>query len=201
MNETLTTKNHPIIEQKELELIEKAKAGDKIALAQLVSKYEKTVYSFAFKICRNKDKAEHTMQETFLNVIKSLYQFDGKSKFSTWLYRIVVNHCLMMARSDAHKDKFYSIDDDELSFEEPEVKHWADIPEERVLNDELKQLMDEAISKLPPDYKIVFLLRDVEGLSTQETADTLGLTVPAVKSRLHRARLFLRNELKPYFER
>lgn len=201
MNETLTTKNHPIIEQKELELIEKAKAGDKIALAQLVSKYEKTVYSFAFKICRNKDKAEHTMQETFLSVIKSLYQFDGKSKFSTWLYRIVVNHCLMMARSDAHKDKLYSIDDDELSFEEPEVKHWADIPEERVLNDELKQLMDEAISKLPPDYKIVFLLRDVEGLSTQETADTLGLTVPAVKSRLHRARLFLRNELKPYFER
>lgn len=201
MNETLTTKNHPIIEQKELELIEKAKAGDKIALAQLVSKYEKTVYSFAFKICRNKDKAEHTMQETFLSVIKSLYQFDGKSKFSTWLYRIVVNHCLMMARSDPHKDKFYSTDDDELSFEEPEVKHWADIPEERVLNDELKQLMDEAISKLPPDYKIVFLLRDVEGLSTQETADTLGLTVPAVKSRLHRARLFLRNELKPYFER
>jgi len=85
--------------------------------------------------------------------------------------------------------------------EEPEVKHWSDLPEDKLLNDELKKLMDEAIQKLPPDYKIVFMLRDVEGLSTQETAETLGITVPAVKSRLHRARLFLRNELKSYFEK
>jgi len=190
-----------MIEQKELELIERANAGDKKALAELVTKYEKTIFSFAFKICRNREKAENTMQETFMSVLKSLHQFDGKSKFSTWLYRIVVNHCLMMARSEVHKDKFHSIDEEEFDFEEPEVKHWSDLPEDKLLNDELKKLMDEAIEKLPPDYRIVFMLRDVEGLSTQETAETLGLSVPAVKSRLHRARLFLRNELKPYFEK
>jgi len=190
-----------MIEQKELELIERAKASDKKALAELVTKYEKTIFSFAFKICRNREKAENTMQETFMSVLKSLHQFDGKSKFSTWLYRIVVNHCLMMARSEMHKDKFHSIDEEEFDFEEPEVKHWSDLPENKLLNDELKKLMDEAIEKLPPDYRIVFMLRDVEGLSTQETAETLGLSVPAVKSRLHRARLFLRNELKPYFEK
>ena len=190
-----------MIEQKELELIERAKDSDKKALAELVTKYEKTIFSFAFKICRNREKAENTMQETFMSVLKSLHQFDGKSKFSTWLYRIVVNHCLMMARSEVHKDKFHSIDEEEFDFEEPEVKHWSDLPEDKLLNDELKKLMDEAIEKLPPDYRIVFMLRDVEGLSTQETAETLGLSVPAVKSRLHRARLFLRNELKPYFEK
>lgn len=189
-----------MIETKELEIIEKAKAGDHFALTELITKYERTVFSFAFKICRNRDKAENTMQETFLSVIRSLHQFDGKSKFSTWLYRIVVNHCLMMARSESQRDKFHSIDEEEFNFEEPEVKHWADLPEDKLLNDELKQLMDNAIQKLPADYRIVFTLRDIEGLSTQETAETLGITVPAVKSRLHRARLFLRNELKPYFE-
>lgn len=190
-----------MIEAKEIELIEQAKSGNKSALAELVSKYEKTVFSFAFKICRNRDKAEHTMQETFMSVLKNLHQFDGKSKFSTWLYRIVVNHCLMLARSEVHKDKFYSINEDEFNFEEPEVKHWSDLPEDKLLNEELKEIMDNAIQKLPPDYRVVFMLRDVEGLSTQETADTLGITVPAVKSRLHRARLFLRNELKAYFEK
>ncbi len=190
-----------MIETKEFDLIERAKSGDKSALAELVSKYEKTVFSFAFKICRNRDKAEHTMQETFMSVLKNLHQFDGKSKFSTWLYRIVVNHCLMLARSEVHKDKFYSINEEEFNFEEPEVKHWSDLPEDKLLNEELKELMDNAIQKLPPDYRVVFMLRDVEGLSTQETADTLGITVPAVKSRLHRARLFLRNELKAYFEK
>ncbi|MCX8009566.1 MAG: sigma-70 family RNA polymerase sigma factor [Ignavibacteria bacterium] len=189
-----------MIEPKEFEIIEKAKKGDRSALEELVRKYERTVYSFAFKICRDKDKAENTMQETFLSVVKSLNQFDGNSKFSTWLYRIVVNHCLMMARSSVHVQGIHSLDDEELAFDEPEVKHWTDKPEDVLLNDELKSLMDKAISKLSAEYRIVFLLRDVEGLSTEETAKSLGLSVPAVKSRLHRARLFLRNELKNYFE-
>jgi len=198
--ETFHLIKHQMIGTKEFELIEKAKAGDRLALTELITKYEKTVFSFAFKICRNRDKAENTMQETFMSVLRSLHQFDGKSKFSTWLYRIVVNHCLMMARSEGQKDRFYSIDEEEFNFDEPVVKHWADLPEDRVLSSELRQLLDNAIQKLPPDYRIVFVLRDIEGLSTQETADTLGLSAPAVKSRLHRARLFLRNELRPYFE-
>ncbi len=190
-----------MIEAKDLELIERAKTGDKKSLSNLVAKYEKTVFSFAFKVCRNRDKAENTMQETFISVIKSLHQFDGNSKFSTWLYRIVVNHCLMLARSESRHSQFQSFDDDEISIEEPGVEHWTDLPAEKVLNDELKTLMEEAIQKLGPEYRMVFLLRDVEGLSTQETADTLSLSVPAVKSRLHRARFFLRNELRSYFEK
>jgi RNA polymerase sigma-70 factor (ECF subfamily) len=190
-----------MIEAKELELIDRAKAGDNKSLSDLVTKYEKTVFSFAFKVCRNRDKAENTMQETFLSMIKFLHQFDGNSKFSTWLYRIVVNHCLMLARSESRHSQFHSFDDDEISIEEPAVEHWTDLPAEQVLNDELKTLMDKAIQKLGPEYRMVFLLRDVEGLSTQETADTLDLSAPAVKSRLHRARFFLRNELKSYFEK
>ncbi|MBM4176235.1 MAG: sigma-70 family RNA polymerase sigma factor [Ignavibacteria bacterium] len=190
-----------MIEAKELELIEKAKSGDKKSLSDLVTKYEKTVFSFAFKVCRNRDKAENTMQETFISVIKSLHQFDGNSKFSTWLYRIVVNHCLMLARSESRHSQFHSFDDDDTSIEEPAVEHWTDLPAEKVLNDELKTLMDNAIQKLGPEYRMVFLLRDVEGLSTQETADTLALSISAVKSRLHRARFFLRNELRTYFEK
>lgn len=190
-----------MIETKELELIDKAKSGDRKALSDLVSKYEKTVFSFAFKVCRDKYKAENTMQETFMSVIKSLHQFDGNSKFSTWLYRIVVNHCLMMARSSSKTELIQSIDDEEFEINEPMVTHWTDMPMDKLLNDELKKIMDEAIQKLGAEYRMVFLLRDVEGLSTQETAQTLGLSVPAVKSRLHRARFFLRNELKHYFEK
>ncbi len=178
----------------ETELIEKAKAGDKHALAILVKNYEQTVFNFAFKICRNRDKAEHTMQETFLSMIKHIDQFDSKSKLSTWLYTIVSNHCLMMARS-AKKDMFASIDDEEALIDESSTTDWSVSPERVTENNELKEMLDDAIQKLPADYRIVFLLRDVEGLSTEETGKITNLTVPAVKSRLHRARAFLRNEI------
>ena len=148
----------------ESKLVELAKSGDRQALAQLVKNNEQTVYNFSFKICRDRDKAEHIMQETFYSMIKSLHQFDGNSKISTWLYRIVSNHCLMLARKDKTRT-FVSID------------------------------------KLSPEYRIVFLLRDVEGLSTEETAELTELSVPAVKSRLHRARAFLRKELNEAFSR
>ena len=95
----------------ESELVELAKAGDRKALAQLVKDNEQTVYNFSFKICRDRDKAEHIMQETFYSMIKSLHQFDGNSKLSTWLYRIVSNHCLMLARKEKNRT-FVSIDND-----------------------------------------------------------------------------------------
>jgi RNA polymerase sigma factor, sigma-70 family len=179
----------------EEEIIEKAKTGDKTALTQLVKQYERTVYNFAFKICRDKDKAENTMQDTFLSMIKSLHQFDGKAKLSTWLYRIVSNHCLMEMRK--RKLEFFDLDssnEDDLINE----KYFADfekIPDKSIENDELKKALDDAIQKLAPEYRLVFLLRDVEELSTEETAKIIDLTVPAVKSRLHRARAFLRNEI------
>lgn len=175
-------------------LIDRAQDGSRQALAELVKKYEQTVYNFAFKVCRNKDKAEHAMQETFMSMVKSISQFSGKSKLSTWLYTIVSNHCLMQARSD--KSKFHdSLDDEETYVDEGSIVEWKVTPEKVAENNELKAILDEAIQKLPQDYKIVFLLRDIEGLSTDETAKIVKLSIPAVKSRLHRARAFLRNEL------
>lgn len=175
-------------------IIEKAKAGDKAALTELVKKYEQTVYNFAFKICRDRDKAENTMQDAFLSMVKSLNQFDGKSKLSTWLYRIVSNHCLMEYR----KRKLDYIDPETNDDDQLNDKYFADtsqIPDREVENAELKKVLDEAIQKLSPEYRLVFLLRDVEEQSTEETARILELSVPAVKSRLHRARAFLRNEI------
>jgi RNA polymerase sigma-70 factor (ECF subfamily) len=184
----------------ESKLVELAKSGDRQALAQLVKNNEQTVYNFSFKICRNRDKAEHIMQETFFSMIKSLHQFDGNSKISTWLYRIVSNHCLMLARKDKSKT-FVSIDNDDELYEDKYTADWSNIPNQNIENTELRKILDESIDKLSPEYRIVFLLRDVEGLSTEETVELTELTVPAVKSRLHRARAFLRKELNEAFSR
>lgn len=178
----------------EINLIEKAKGGDRKALAELVKKYEQTVYNFSFKICRDPDKAENIMQETFLSMVRSLHQFDGSSKLSTWIYRIVANHCLMAARKQRHKS-FVSIDDENSLYDESEIADWNTAPFKSTENRELREILDKAIQKLAPDYRIVFLLRDVEGLSTEETAKASQLTIAAVKSRLHRARAFLRKEI------
>jgi len=183
----------------EAEIIKLAQEGDRIALAQIVKKYEQTIYNFAFKICRDKNKAEHIMQETFYSMVKSLHQFDGNSKLSTWLYRIVSNHCLMLARKIKSRP-FVSLDDYEGLFEDKYAADWSTLPYKSTENDELKSILDDAIKKLSPDYRMIFLLRDVEGLSTEETARATELSIPAVKSRLHRARAFLRNELNKSFQ-
>ncbi len=183
----------------EEKLIKDAQSGDRKALAELVRRYEQTVYNFSFKICRNREKAENTMQETFLSMVKNISQFSGKSKLSTWLYTIVSNHCLMLARSN--KSKYYaSLDDEESLIDESNIAEWKVTPDNVAENNELKAILDEAIDKLPFDYRVVFLLRDVEGLSTKETGKITKLSVPAVKSRLHRARAFLRNELDRVFQ-
>lgn len=175
-------------------IIQQAQRGDRKALTELVKMYEQTIYNFSFKICRHKDRAEHTMQETFLSMVKNIKQFSGDSKLSTWLYRVVSNHCLMLARSEG-KFNYESIENDDALIDEKNVADWKVNPEKIAENNELKEILDEAIQKLPAEYRIVFTLRDVEGLSTEETAKIVDLTIPAAKSRLHRARAFLRNEL------
>ena len=184
----------------ETELIAQAQAGDRQALAKLVKNYEQTIYNFAFKICRDKNRAEHIMQETFFSMVKSLHQFDGKSKLSTWLYRIVSNHCLMQARKVKNRS-FVSLDDEENLYEEKYAADWSFLPYKSAENAELKAILDSAIDKLSPEYRMIFLLRDVEGLSTEETAQATDLSIAAVKSRLHRARAFLRNELNRAFQK
>lgn len=183
---------------KDEELIKKAQSGDNNALADLVKNYEQTIFNFAFKMCRNRDKAEHAMQETFVSMIKNIGQFSGNSKLSTWLYTVVSNHCLMLARKNK-KHEYTSLDDEEVSVDPKSIADWKVTPEKVTENNELRDVLDEAIKKLSPDYRAVFLLRDIEGLSTEETAKVMELSIPAVKSRLHRARAFLRNELNKTF--
>src|SRR4030065_152235 len=131
----------------EKELIKQAQKGNKKALAELVKQYEQTVYNFSFKICRDKDRAEHTMQETFMSMVKSIGQFSGKSKLSTWLYTVVSNHCLMQARSSKKYKITDSIDDDEKFIDEKEISDWKVSPDKVTENNELKKILDEAIQK------------------------------------------------------
>jgi RNA polymerase sigma-70 factor (ECF subfamily) len=187
------------------ELIERAKKGDKRAFTHLVKRYESLVYSFAFKVCRDEEKASETWQDTFVNVFRKLHQFDGRSKFTTWLYSIVTNSCRMKRRRRKLDQASVSIespvethDDADHDQSVQTIPSWKDTPLDSVMDKELRTLLDEAIQQLPYDYRVVFVLRDVEGMSAEETGKILKLSVPAVKSRLRRARVFLRERLNSY---
>jgi RNA polymerase sigma-70 factor (ECF subfamily) len=192
----------------ERSLIAKAKSGDERAFTALVNRYEDLVYSFSLKICRDQEKAEETLQDTFVNVFRKLRQFDGRSKFSTWLYRIVSNNCLMKQRRRKAEEVTVSIDEPPGFHEGDDsevggalaqtIPSWVDSPLDRMMTRELRVRLDEAIEKLPMDCRVVFVLRDIEGKSAEETARILRLSVPAVKSRLRRARVFLREQLTEY---
>ncbi|MFI5252814.1 MAG: RNA polymerase sigma factor [Bacteroidota bacterium] len=182
-------------------LIEKAKAGDEEAFLALMRRYESTVYNFSFKVCRDKEKAVDTVQDTFINVFQKLKQFDKQSKFSTWLYSIVSNNCLMKRRRGKMAKALVSFEEqfkDDDEFHPPPPVEWKVTPLDETLSKELRRELDAAILKLPVEYRIVFILRDIEGKSAEESAKILHLSVPAVKSRLRRARVFLREQLNGY---
>jgi RNA polymerase sigma-70 factor, ECF subfamily len=144
------------------------------------------------------------LQDTFINVFRKLKTFDGKSKFSTWLYTIVTNNCLMKRRkrkSDLLEESLETYDSSPGhpgGPPRPQPAQTAETPADVVIGRELKNVLEEAMLKLPEDYRVVFHMRDVEGRSTEETAGVLGLSVEATKSRLRRARAFLRDQLQPY---
>lgn len=179
-------------------LIAKVKQGDERAFAQLVQRYEQTVWGFAFKLCRNQEKAAESYQDTFINVYRKIDQFDARSKFSTWLYSIVANNCLMHRRKRKLEGILESFDEapnGENGELEKQFSSWDDSPIDTLMNKELRDRMDAAIQELPDDYKVVFVLRDLENRTAEETAKILKLSVPAVKSRLRRSRIFLRHKL------
>jgi RNA polymerase sigma-70 factor, ECF subfamily len=183
------------------QLIKAIQQGDKAAFTSLVRRYEDTVYRFSYKVCRNEAKAEETLQDTFINVYRRLDTFDRKSKFSTWLYSIVTNNCLMSRRKRKLDDLLESLDDpptDDNGRLSEHVAQWDETPADVLMQKELHALLDKAILKLPVDYRVVFVLRDLEGKSTEETAEILKISVEASKSRLRRARAFLRTQLSPY---
>jgi RNA polymerase sigma-70 factor (ECF subfamily) len=184
--------------ENEAQVIEKAKQGDENALKTLVDEYAPVIFKFAWNVCRDQDRAENTTQETLLSVLRKLDQFDNRSKFSTWLYTIVSNHCMMAARS-AKADRYVSLDNDESPIPELATTHWSDDPLSKLERKDTRAHIDEAIAKLSPDYRLIFILRDIQELPTEEVAQITGLSVAAVKSRLHRARAFLRDALTPLF--
>jgi len=185
----------------EAALVKAAQAGDENALRELIGQYQDTVYGFAFKVCRNQQDAEDTLQEAFLNILKSLPTFNFQSSFSTWVYRIVSNSCLMKFRKEKRErwESFEDIDRPEERIQDSYNK-WPEDAEQKLLTEELKKQMDEAIIELPPLYRLAFVLKDLEGLKVEEVADALKISVPAAKARIRRARLFLRDKLEPYVE-
>jgi RNA polymerase sigma-70 factor (ECF subfamily) len=185
-------------------LLERAKQGDQAALAEIIAAHQGRVYNVALRMCGNVEDAEETLQETFLNVLKALPRFEGRSKLATWLYRIASNACLSRRRRGASQPETFSVDeagetDEEGDFTPQFFIDWSHAPEEELLTAELQAVMAEAITQLPPSLRIVFVWRDLEGLSIQETAEVLGLSEGTVKVRLHRARLKLRELLSSYF--
>jgi RNA polymerase sigma-70 factor, ECF subfamily len=183
-------------------LVQAAQQGDKKAFAQLVEKYEQRVYNLTRKLMRDQQDAEDVLQETFISVYRSLRTFHGDSSFSTWLYRIATNASLMKLR--ARKAPSISLDEPAESDGDGvmprEIADWEFTPEEALLRGEVRSQMETAVQSLPESLRTVFVLRDVEGLSVQETADVLNISVPNVKTRLHRARLLLRETLSIYFK-
>jgi RNA polymerase sigma-70 factor (ECF subfamily) len=185
------------------ELIARAVRGDERAFTQLVRRYEQLVFGVAMKVCRDREKAEEAVQDTFINVFRKLKQFRGGSKFSTWLYTIVVNSCRMNFRKRKIDAEMVSLDEPPTTDDAEQrivIPAWGETPESGALSRELRARLDAAIEQLPPDYRVVFVLRDLEELSAEETAKILKLSIPAVKSRLRRARVFLRDRLSGYLE-
>jgi len=187
----------------ELELVNRAREGDATAFSTLIRQYEGKIFRLAMNITQNREDAEDVLQEAFLKAYEHLDQFQGNSKFYTWIVRIAVNQALMKLRK-RKTDRTVSLDEQIDTGEDTvvrEIAAWDPDPEERFSRDELNAILTEAIDGLTPIYRTVFTLRDVDGLSTEETAEALDLTVPAVKSRLLRARLQLRDKLTRFFKR
>lgn len=185
----------------EKEIVEQAKQGDKQALSILVNTYSSRVYNLALRIVRNKEEAEDVLQDTFLTVVAKLHTFDGRSSFFTWLYRIATNSALMLLRKKKiRRANFKSNDFDPEQNELNNLIDWSQDPTIGLDNEEVKYKINEAINTLKEKYKTVFVLRDIEGISTKETSEILDITEENVKVRLLRARQFLRNYLSEYFE-
>src|ERR1051325_10582925 len=184
-------------------LVSQAREGDTHAFGQLVRRYEGKIFRLAQHVTQNREDAEDVLQETFMKAYEHLDQFKGDSKFYTWIVRIAVNQALMKLRR-RKTDKSVSLDEQIDTGEDTlvrEIAAWGEDPEELFAREARGHLPAPAVRSPAPPYRSVFVLRDIDELSTEETAEALGLSVPAVKSRLLRARLQLREKLTRFFKR
>lgn len=182
--------------------LEALRAGDRGEFARLVDAYSGPIHRLALKMLGHPQDAEDVLQNTFLKAFQHLGGFEGRSSLSTWLYRIASNEALMLVRKQRPEVSLTDTlveDEDGEEYSPVEFSDWCCLPEEELLSSEARAALDKAIGRLPENLRIVFLLRDIEGLSIQETVEALGLSEAAVKTRLLRARLRLRDELGGYF--
>lgn len=182
------------------QLVRLAQGGDTRAFDELVRRYRDKVYRLSFKILRHEEDAAEALQDAFLSAYRGLKNFKSESTFSTWLYRIATNASLMKYRK--RRDNHVSLEQSQSRNDDAEtleVPDWSTQPVDELLNAETRQVMEESVARLPEELQTVFLLRDIQEQSNAQVAEALDLTVAAVKSRLHRARLLLRDRLNRYF--
>jgi len=201
---TAKNSNRKNVKDNDFDLIQRINSGQVDKFYDLVKRYEQSLYNFGLRMCRDHHDAEDMVQETFLNVFKYLKGFRHETKFKNWLYKVAASTCIKKRRKskfapekELSLDEFRPGDDAEPPDHVPE---WALMPLDKLLNEELAGAINRGILSIPKKYRIVIVLRDVEGFSTAETAQILNISPANVKVRLHRARLFLREQLKGYFE-
>lgn len=185
-------------------LISEFKAGSMEAMEKIVERYEDRIFTFGLKMCGHLQDAEDIAQETFLNAFKYLKDFREETKLKNWLFKIATTACIRKRRKkkcepdrEISLESFVPQNGDDVKYEIPD---WSDDPSDNMLRAELKGVIDNAIQSLSHKYRLVFNLRDMEGFSTQETADILGISTQSVKTRLHRARLFLREKISTAYK-
>ncbi|MBI1746744.1 MAG: sigma-70 family RNA polymerase sigma factor [Acidobacteria bacterium] len=194
----------PVANRSDTTLVEKAKIGDHVAFEELVTRYQRRVYGLAYRLTSNTAEAEDVLQEVFLQVYQKINNFRGESAFYSWLYKITLNTTYMRMRKRQRRRE-EPIEDALPKFGEDGsftqmVSKFSLSPETEALRAEARRLTAAAIDTLAEEYKTVLILRDIEGLPAAEVGAMLGLSIPAIKSRLHRARLFLRQKLENYFK-
>ena len=192
------------------ELVARARAGDVPAFEELIGRHEEKIYRLAMRFTRNETDAAEILQETFLSAWRNLAGFEGKAQFASWLYRVAVNAALMLLRTQKRHPQVAVEDVTPEALGEAASNagpglgagtDWSRRPDEQFQSEELRRQIQLAVDQLPESQRSVFLMRDVDGLSTEETAELLGVSLPTVKTRLHRARLTLREAITRYFEK
>ena len=186
----------------DLQLIDGFRAGCTASFERLIGRYETKVHNLAMRLTRNAEDAEEVLQDVFVTVYRKIEGFEGKAKFSSWLYRITVNAAFMKLRK-RKQDQSISLDDMLPHLQNKAITQrnaFGARSDSLAMNNEIKDALEGAIGKLPDDYRAVFILRDIDGLSNKEVGEILDLSIPAVKSRLHRSRLMLRKRLRRFYE-
>jgi len=201
--DNLTKPAIKIIADQDAPLVKASQAGDGSAFELLVSRYDRKLFRIAYNIVHNTEDAQDIVQDTFIKVFQNMGRFQAQSKFSTWLYRIVVNQSLMEMRTNRRKPVpvELSLNSDEEDGQLPiDLSDWRPNPEEQYTESELRELLTRLLQELRPALRVVFIMHDIEGQPLQEVADALDLTLSAVKTRSLRARLYLREQLTIHFK-